>query len=73
MAAWTGNIVGMGGEGKYPAADGQRKFREPLNPDLYDEYYLKTAQAEGLICKVWILKDVTVTASDTFTLTVKAA
>lgn len=72
MTAWTGNIIGMGGEGKYPAADGQRKFREPLNLALFDRYVLKTAQAQGIIATVYIPKDVTVTASDTFTLTVKA-
>ncbi len=72
MAAWTGNIIGMGGEGRASKAD-SRSFRDPLRPDLYDKYVLKTAQAEGLKAYVWIPKDVTVTASDTFTLTVKAA
>lgn len=73
MTAWTGDIIGIGGEGKYPAADGKRKFREALNDATLDKYILKTAQAEGLICEVFIPKGVTVAASDTFTLTVKAA
>lgn len=73
MTAWTGDIIGMGGEGKYPAAAGERSFREPLKMDLYDKYVLKTAQAQGLVGIVYIPKGVTVAASDTVTLTVAAA
>jgi len=72
MTAWTGDIMGMGGEGKYPGTT-ERVFREPLKPDLYNEYVFKTAQAQGIIAKVYIPKSVTVAASDTLTLTVKAA
>jgi len=72
MTAWTGNIQGMGGENKYPRAE-SRQFQEPLRPDLYDRYVMKAAQAQGLIAHVFIPKSVTVAASDTFTLTVKAA
>ena len=71
MTAWTANIEGMGGEHKGDKAEG-RSFQDPLRPDLYDRYKIQTAQAQGLIAHVWIPKSVTVAASDTFTLTVKA-
>ena len=71
MTAWTADIIGMKGEGKAAKAEG-RSFREPLRPDLYDRYVCKTAQAQGLIAHVFVPKGVTVAASDTFTLTVKA-
>lgn len=70
MTAWTGDITGLGTKGKYPAADGQRKFREMLKPDLYDKYVFSTAQAQGIIAEVYMPKGVTVAASDTLTLTV---
>lgn len=72
MTAWAANIVGIGGEGKYPAADGQRKFREVQNEQEFDKYVLKTAQAQGLKAVVYIPKGLTVAASDTVTLTVQA-
>lgn len=71
MTAWTADIIGMSGEGRAPKAE-SRSFREPIRQDLYNRYVCKTAQAEGLICHVFIPKSVTVAASDTFTLTVKA-
>ena len=72
MTEWTGNIVGLGGEGKYPAADGQRKFREVQNEQEFDKYVLKTAQAQGIRVAVYVPKGLTIAASDTVTLTVKA-
>ena len=72
MTAWTANIKGMAGEGKYPVPN-EEYFQEPKRPDLYDKYVVKTAQAQGLIAIVYVPKDVTVAASDTFTLTVKGA
>lgn len=71
MTAWTGDVKGMAGEGR--TANKGVLFQAPVKEDLYNRYVLKTAQAEGLICHVWIPKDVTVAASDTLTLTVKAA
>jgi len=87
MAAWTANIVGIGGEGNstkpgrtigtgadnVDALLNQPSFREIIKPDLYDRYIINAQQAEGLICHVFIPKDVAVAASDTFTLTVVAA
>lgn len=85
MAAWTANIVGIGGEGNRKrrtigtaddnadALGTQPSFREILKPDAYDRYVVNAQQAEGLICHVYIPKDVAVAASDTFTLTVVAA
>lgn len=71
MTAWTGTIIGMAGEGRTEKAEG-RSFKEPVRPDLYDRYVMKSAQAQGLIAHVYIPKSVTVAASDTFTLTVEA-
>jgi hypothetical protein len=71
MTAWTGNIVGMAGEGKYEQPNNEY-FQRPLRPDLYNKYSIQSAQAQGLIAIVYIPKSVTVAASDTFTLTVKA-
>ena len=72
MTAWTGLLKGIGGEGRDIKAEG-RAFREPLRPDLYDRYVVKSAQAQGIISQIWIPKGVTVAASDTLTLTVEAA
>ncbi len=72
MAAWTGDIKGLGTGSKYPVPN-EEIFQEPKRPDLYDKYVAKAAQAQGLIAIVYIPKDVAVAASDTFTLTVKAA
>jgi hypothetical protein len=73
MTAWTTNVIGLGGEGKYPAADGKRKFREPLNMANYDLYVDKTAQANGIITHLYVPKGLTIAASDTQTVTIKAA
>jgi hypothetical protein len=70
MTAWTGDVQGLKGANKYPKAEG-RKFKEPLNIDLYDRYVPDSAQANGIIAHVYIPKSVTVAASDTLTLTVK--
>jgi len=72
MTAWTANIEGMAGEAKVKEKNNEF-FQRPLRPDLYDEYRVQTAQAQGLIARIWIPKSVTVAASDTLTLTVKAA
>lgn len=72
MTAWTGDIQGIGGENRYPKAEG-RAFQEPLRMDLYDRYVMNSAQTQGLIAHVYIPKGTTVAASDTFTLTVVAA
>ena len=69
---YAGNIIGFSGEGKYPAADGQRKFREVQNEQQYDKYVMKTAQAAGVIAIVYIPKGLTIIATDTVTLTVAA-
>jgi len=71
MTAWTANIEGMAGEGRGDKAEG-RAFKHPIRMDLYDRYLVQSAQTQGLICYVFIPKSVTVAASDTFTLTVKA-
>ena len=71
MTAWTANIEGMAGEGKYDQVNNEY-FQRPLRPDLYNKYIIQSAQAQGLIAIVHIPKSVTVAASDTFTLTVKA-
>lgn len=72
MTAWTANIEGMAGEHRGVAKADDKAMQEPLNMDLYNRYRIQTAQAQGLICQVYIPKSVTVAASDTFTLTVKA-
>ena len=72
MTAWTANIEGMAGEHEGAAKADDRAMQEPIRMDLYDRYRIQTAQAQGLICQVYIPKSVTVVASDTLTLTVKA-
>ena len=73
MTAWTGNVIGLAGEGRADTGAEGRAFRNALRPDLYDRYVMKTAQAQGIIAIVHVPKGVTVAASDTLTLTVKAA
>ncbi len=72
MTAWTANIEGMAGEGRGIAKAEGRADRGVIKADLYNRYIIQAAQTQGLICHVWIPKSVTVAASDTFTLTVKA-
>lgn len=73
MTSWTTNVIGLAGEGKYPASDGKRKFREPLNMANYDLYVDKTAQANGIITHLYVPKALTIAASDDHTITIKGA
>lgn len=75
MAAKTAlDIIGVGGEGKYPAADGSRSFKSPPIAKMsnYDLFVNKAAQAEGIIVHMWVPKG-EVAAADTIAITFAAA
>jgi len=60
---FTATLQGLKGENRYPIAKG-REFREPLKPDLYERYVLKTAEANGIIVHAYAPKDEVIEEND---------